>query len=127
MTRMKAVYAIFSKTYFLLQRSEKARRGPLLLAKIAHGKTPSDLYGPLRINYQEGDEKMDLKNQQITVGELLDDPAARGVLKKRLGKLMDHPLVPAARTLTLEQVLGFAKYYVPQPVIQNTLRELQRL
>ncbi|HIY15761.1 MAG TPA: hypothetical protein H9839_00340 [Candidatus Intestinimonas stercorigallinarum] len=70
---------------------------------------------------------MDLKGNQILVGELLDDPAARAVFQRRFGKLLKHPMVPAARSLSLEQLLGFAKLYLPKPVIQDTLEELRRL
>ena len=52
---------------------------------------------------------LDLKGNQILVGELLDDPAARAVFQRRFGKLLKHPMVPAARSLSLEQLLGFAK------------------
>ena len=70
---------------------------------------------------------MDLKNNQITVGQLLDNPSSRGVLQKRFGKVMNHPLVPAARSLSLEQLMNLAQVYIPKPVIQDALRELQKL
>ncbi len=70
---------------------------------------------------------MDLRNNQILVGELLDDPAAHAVFQKRFGKFMHHPMVPAARSLTLQQLIGFAQVYLPKPVIRDTLRELQQL
>lgn len=70
---------------------------------------------------------MDLKNQQILVGELLDNPSARAVFQKRFGKVMNHPLMSTARTLTLAQLVSFAQVYVPRPVIQETLRELEQL
>ena len=54
-------------------------------------------------------------------------PAARAVFQRRFGKLLKHPMVPAARSLSLEQLLGFAKLYLPKPVIQDTLEELRRL
>ena len=52
---------------------------------------------------------LDLKNNQILVGTLLDTPATRAVFQRRFGKLLKHPMVPAARSLTLEQLLGFAE------------------
>lgn len=70
---------------------------------------------------------MDLRNQTISVGELLDDPRARAVFQRRFGKLMQHPMVGAARTLTLRQLTEMAAVYFPPKVIQDTLRELQRL
>ena len=70
---------------------------------------------------------MDLQNQTITVGELLDDPKARAVFQRRFGTLMRHPMVGAARTLTLRQLAEMAAVYLSPKVIQDTLRELERL
>ena len=70
---------------------------------------------------------MDLRNNQITVKELMENPASRAVLQRRFPKILGHPAMSAAQTLTLNQVLGFAKLYVPQSVIQETIKELQKL
>lgn len=70
---------------------------------------------------------MDLRNNQILVGELLDDPASKAVFQRRFGKFMNHPMIPAARSLTLQQLMGFAQLYLPKMVINDTLNELRRL
>ena len=70
---------------------------------------------------------MDLRQNQITVGELLQNPRARAVFQRRFGKWMKHPMVGAARSLTLEQLAEMAAVYLPQKVIQDTLRELRQL
>lgn len=70
---------------------------------------------------------MNLRNNQILVGELLDNPRSRAVFQKRFGKFLNHPMVPMARTLTLEQLIGFAQVYLPKLVINDTLKELQKL
>ena len=70
---------------------------------------------------------MDLRNQSITVGELLGDPRARAVFQRRFGKLMRHPLVGAAHTLTLAQLAEMAAVYLPQKTIRETIRELEQL
>lgn len=70
---------------------------------------------------------MDLKNKQILVGDLLDNPESKAVFQKRFGKVLNHPLVPAARTLTLDQLITLAQVYIPRVVIQDTLRELEKL
>ena len=70
---------------------------------------------------------MDLRNQTITVGELLDDPRARAVFQRRFGKWMKHPMVGAARSLTLKQLAEMAAVYLPQKVIRETLEDLERL
>ncbi|CUQ36992.1 Uncharacterised protein [Flavonifractor plautii] len=63
---------------------------------------------------------------QITVGELLDHPGARAVFQRRFPMLMKHPMLGAARTITLEQILSVAQAYVPQKKIDETLSELRR-
>lgn len=70
---------------------------------------------------------MDLHNQKITVGELLDNPKSRAVFQRRFGKFMKHPMVGAARSLTLSQLAEMAAVYLPQKTIQDTLRELEQL
>ena len=69
---------------------------------------------------------MDLKNNKITVGELMDHPGARAVLQKRLSFLTKHPPMGAARTVTLEQILAFAQGYVQQNKIEQVLSDLRR-
>ena len=69
---------------------------------------------------------MDLRNQKITVGELLDDPRSRGVFQRRFGQMLNTPLVQAGRSLTLEQLVTLAGTKLPQRVIRETLEELRR-
>ena len=69
---------------------------------------------------------MDLKHNKITVGELMDHPNTRAVLQRRFPMVMKHPMMGAARTITLEQILSVAQAYVPQKKIDETLNELRR-
>ncbi|WP_251318001.1 hypothetical protein [Flintibacter muris] len=70
---------------------------------------------------------MDLRNKQITVGELLDNPKSKAVFQRRFGRFMKHPMVSAARTLSLDQLAEMASIYLPQKTIDDTLRELEQL
>ena len=70
---------------------------------------------------------MDLRNKQITVGELLDNPKSNAVFQRRFGRFMKHPMVSAARTLSLDQLAEMASIYLPQKTIDDTLRELEQL
>lgn len=70
---------------------------------------------------------MDLRNNQITMGELLRNPNARKVLERRFPHVMGRPVVAAAETLTLAQVIKLTAAYVPQGVVQDTLRDLRTL
>ena len=70
---------------------------------------------------------MDLRNNQITIGELMANPAARPVLARRFPHVIGRPIVGAASSLTLEQTLKLVTPYVPRKVLQETLEELRRL
>ena len=70
---------------------------------------------------------MNLRNNQITVGELLDDPRSAAVFQRRFGRWMKHPMVAAGRSLTLAQLMELAGVYLPQKIIQDTCKELQML
>ena len=69
---------------------------------------------------------MDLKNGKVTVGELMDHPGARAVLQKRFPMLMKHPMMGAARTITLEQILAVAREFASQKKIDEALADLRR-
>lgn len=70
---------------------------------------------------------MDLRNNKITVAELLDNERSRAVFQRRFGKWMKHPMVNAARSLTLAQLMEMARVYIPQKTINETWNELKQL
>lgn len=70
---------------------------------------------------------MNLKNNRITVGELLDYAPAKAVFQRRFPMAMRHPMLGAARTVTLEQLISMAGNYIPQKKIQETLEELKKV
>ena len=70
---------------------------------------------------------MDLKRNQITVGELLDNPKSRAVFQRRFPMVMKHPLLGAARTVTLDQLIAFAGAYVPKTIVNDTVSELKKV
>ena len=88
---------------FLVQRSQKP-----------HTLTPEAI-------------RMDLRNDQITLGELWDNPKSRAVFAKRVPMLGKHPVKGAARSMTLAQLADFLSGWVPQPMINGVLQELRKL
>ncbi len=70
---------------------------------------------------------MDLKNNTITVRELLENPKSRAVFQRRFGKLMRHPMVGAAHSLTLAQLAEMAAVYLPKKTIDETMDELRKI
>ena len=70
---------------------------------------------------------MDLKNNKVTVGELLDYAPARAVFQKRFPMVMRHPMLGAARTVTLEQLIAFAGNYIPNNMVCATINECKNV
>ncbi len=70
---------------------------------------------------------MDLKQNKILVGELLDNPASFAVIQKQFGAYLKHPIVPAMRNLSLDQLLTLAKVYVPPAALDKAVAELRKL
>ena len=64
---------------------------------------------------------MDLRNNQITLGELWDNPRSRAVFQRKVPMLAKHPVKGAARTVTLEQLADFLDSWVPSKLIQHFL------
>ena len=60
------------------------------------------------------------------MGELLDYAPAKAVIQKRFPMVMRHPMMGAARTMTLEQILAVAQAYVPQKKLDEALNELRK-
>lgn len=53
---------------------------------------------------------MDLKQNKITIGELMANEKAQGLVNQfGLGKYLNHPLAALAKGWTLEQALEFAR------------------
>lgn len=70
---------------------------------------------------------MDLKNNQITLGELWDNPKSRTVFQRRIPMLGKHPVKGAARTVTLEQLHDFMASWVPGPMLSGVMSDLKKL
>ncbi len=70
---------------------------------------------------------MDLRNNKITIRELLSDPRARKVLERRFPHVVGRPIVAASAGMTLDRAMKLGAAYVPKQAIQETLRELQAL
>lgn len=70
---------------------------------------------------------MNLKNYNITVGEVLQNPQARALLQREIPMVMRHPLLPVANAIPLRDIINNAGGYVSQKKIQSILQQLERL
>lgn len=70
---------------------------------------------------------MNLRDHQITIGEMLDYPNCRAVLNRRFPFVFKKNFSPAAKSVTLEQLLALVGGFLPARVVQETLRELEKL
>ena len=74
-----------------------------------------------------GGDCVDLRNNHITVKELLDNPLSKAVIEKRFPEALRLPIVAQSGSLTLERAIKLISAYVPAKHIQETLQELNRL
>ena len=70
---------------------------------------------------------MDLRNNQITLGELWDNPRSRAVFQKRIPMIAKHPVKGAARSVTLAQLADFMTAWVPQAMVTGVIQDLKKL
>ena len=70
---------------------------------------------------------MDLRNNQITLGELWDNPRSRAVFQKRIPMIAKHPVKGAARTVTLQQLADFLGGWVPGAMVNGVIQDLKKL
>lgn len=70
---------------------------------------------------------MDLKNGQITLGALLDNPQSKAILQKRFGTLLSHPLLSTARSMSLSEIIKMGGKQLSPSLVKETIEELKRL
>ncbi len=70
---------------------------------------------------------MDLRNRQITIGEVLDYPGARALLTRKFPFVFKKQFSNAAKAVTLEQLIALVGGFLPQRTVADTLRELEKL
>ena len=70
---------------------------------------------------------MDLRNGQITLRELLNNPKSYQILRRESPISLNHPLVRRAGNMTLNQLLGLGKGRIPQGKINRILDELRNI
>ncbi len=70
---------------------------------------------------------MDLRNQQITVGEVLDYPGARELLRRKFPLVFRKQFSPSAKSVTLEQLIALVGGFLPQRTLNETLQALEKL
>ena len=70
---------------------------------------------------------MDLRNNQITVGEVLTNPEAKALLSSEFPEVANPFLLSLAHNMTLASILELAKGRYPQEKINEVLVRLQVL
>lgn len=84
----------------------------------------------LFLNYQYtvfGGVFMNLKNNNITVGELLSNPKSKAILTQEFPEYVNHPLVNFVSYMPLKKVLDYSKGKVSQDKIIKTLEKLKKI
>ncbi|MBC8584925.1 hypothetical protein [Youxingia wuxianensis] len=70
---------------------------------------------------------MDLRNNRITVREILANPKAKAIFYRESPVPINHPMIVKYQNLPLSTVLMYAKRYVPQRKINALMEELRSI
>lgn len=70
---------------------------------------------------------MDLKGGKITVKEITSNPKAMKVFEREFGEFAHHPMVLAASSMPLSQVIIIAKKHLKKDQIERLLDELEQI
>ena len=69
---------------------------------------------------------MDLKNGNITIGELLAYPPAKAILSREFPLMIHHPLAGRAKGMTLNMAIRLAGDALPRQKGEAVLEQLGR-
>lgn len=70
---------------------------------------------------------MDLRNGQITAGELMSNPKVRKILQQEFPWVLNHPMLHMVYTMPLNDAVRMARPYVPPAVIDRVLNMLKEI
>ena len=64
---------------------------------------------------------------ESTVGEIIDNEAAKAVLEKHMPGFSNHPQIDMGRSMTLTAVAGFAEAGISADVLAAIIEDLGKL
>lgn len=70
---------------------------------------------------------MNLRNNEITVGEIILDPQAKALLKEEFPEVMNPFMLQLARKMTLASILELGKDRYPPEKMSRVLAALQAI
>ena len=68
-----------------------------------------------------------LSVESSTIGDLLDNPAAKAVLVKHMAGMAENPQIEMARGMTLKQIQGFAPDQITDEALAKVDADLKAL
>ncbi len=70
---------------------------------------------------------MDLKNNKITIKELLKNEEAVKIFRREFGELMKHPMLKTMSSMSLERLIKLGQKHIEADRIKKILEELGRI
>ena len=70
---------------------------------------------------------MDLKNNKITIKELLKNEDAVKIFRREFGELMKHPMLKTMSSMSLERLIKLGQKHIEADRIKKILEELGRI
>lgn len=70
---------------------------------------------------------MDLRNNSITLGEILKNEKASSIIKEEFGDIMRGPAFSMAKKMSLSKIIGYAKGKIDDGKINDLLTKLKNI
>ena len=70
---------------------------------------------------------MDLRNGQLTVGELLRQPSVRSEIQRKFPNALTRPLPPAMLNMPLQRAASMAQHFIPPQQVNMVISQLKKL
>lgn len=70
---------------------------------------------------------MNLRNNEITVGEILKNPNARALFQREVPSLANNPMLPMSYSIPLKDILTYSKGVIPQFKVKQLLSQLEKI
>lgn len=69
---------------------------------------------------------MNLRENKITLGELMQNPNAKTILEQELPRYMNHPMLKFAYSMPLSGIINFSAGKVPPSKVNSILKQLEK-
>lgn len=81
----------------------------------------------MKVCIRKGNEFMDLKNNQITLGDVIKNKEAFELIQNEFGSIMKGPLFAVAKKMSLEKIIAYSDGKISKNKIEELLLKLKNV